>query len=85
MIGIRGGQLWVWAGSVSGDTAMIHTATSAQRAHQKDRAFERVDADGVIVWLERDMAIDDVLIGWTLFTGFDVTWPQTMRSLTNGP
>jgi hypothetical protein len=33
------------------------------------------------------MAIDDAEIGWTPFTGFDVTWPGTLSvsQPTNAP
>ena len=80
MIGRRGGELWVWAASVSEGTSMIHTATSAQRAHQKNRAFDPVELDGIVIWFDREIEIDEVRIWWTPFTGFDVTWPARLGS-----
>ena len=74
MIGRRGGELWVWTAPMGG-AAMIHASTSPR----DDRAFERVDLDGIAVWFEQDMAIDLVTIGWTPLTGFDVTWPGTIH------
>jgi hypothetical protein len=74
MIGRRGGELWVWAAPM-GDAAMIRTSTSGRN----DRTFDPVRLDGVVVWFEQYMAIDDVTIGWTPFTGFDVTHPETLR------
>ena len=73
IIGHRGGELWVWT-SAMGAGAMVHAST---RAHD-DRAFDRVDLADIIVWFEQGMAIDDVAIGWTPFTGFYVEWPGTI-------
>lgn len=82
MIGRCGGELWVWTSPV-GEVAVIRTST---RAHH-DRAFDRVARNSVVLWFEEGMAVDDVKIGWTPFTGFDVTWPGTPTAFnpTNVP
>ena len=64
MIRRRGGELWVWAAPTGGG-AMIRTSTSGRN----DRPFDPFRLDSVVVWFEKDMAIDDVTIGWTPFTG----------------
>jgi hypothetical protein len=74
MIGRRGGELWVFTSPVGGE-AMIRTSTSGRN----DRTFNPVRLDGVVVWFEEDMALDDVTIGWTPLTGFDVVWPGTLK------
>lgn len=56
----------------SGDSS-IRTSTS----RRGDREFDKIDLDGVVVWFDRDLLIDDVRVGWTPLTGFDVTWPWT--------
>jgi hypothetical protein len=83
MIGRRGGELWVWTSPVGAEQAVIRTST---RPHY-DRAFDRVSLTGVVVWFERGLAINDAEIGWTPFTGFDVTWPGTpsVSQPTNAP
>jgi hypothetical protein len=63
-----------------GGTAMIRTSTSGR----SDRTFDPVRLDGVVVWFEQDVAIDDVLIGWTPLTGFDVTSPGTIHEELHG-
>jgi len=73
MIGRRGGELWVWSSPV-GEVAMIRTSTSARH----DREFDRVKLAGVVIWFEQGVALDDVRIGWTPVTGFDVSWPGTL-------
>jgi hypothetical protein len=74
MISHRGGELWVWTSPMGEGAAMIRTSTKAQ----PDRRFERVKRDGIVLWFEAGIAIDDVKIGWMPFTGFDVTWPGTL-------
>lgn len=69
----HGGQLWVWGSPVGGDT-MIRTSTSAGPAGVE---FDRIRVGDVLVWFDPDLGIDDVKIGWTPMTGFDVTWPGT--------
>jgi hypothetical protein len=75
MIGRRGGELWVWAAPLGGE-AIIRTSTSGRN----DRTFDPVRLDGVVVWLEHGMAVEDVTIGWTPLTGFDVVGPWTLKS-----
>jgi hypothetical protein len=76
-----GGELWVWGISVgSSGTALIRTSTS----RHEHVPFERVVCDDVTVWLQQGFAIDNIRIGWTPLTGFDVTWPGTIASLGGG-
>jgi hypothetical protein len=42
--------------------------------------FEAVETDGLRLWFERDFPINEVTIGWTPVTGFDVTWIGTAPS-----
>jgi hypothetical protein len=58
MIGRRGGELWVWAAPLGGE-AIIRTSTSGRN----DRTFDPVRLDGVVVWFEQGMAVEDVTIG----------------------
>ena len=73
MVTHRGGQLWVWT-SALGAGAIVHAST---KTHD-DRAFDRVEVGDIIIWFAEGMVIDDVMIGWTPVTGFDVTWPGTI-------
>lgn len=70
----RGGAVWVY-GAPLGDReeVLIRTSTSGG----DDREFEQINLDGIVVWLDRNLEIDDVRIGWTPLTGFDVTCPWT--------
>ena len=74
MIAHRGGELWVWTSPMGQEATVLRTSTKAR----PDRVFERVKRDGIVVWFERGTATDDVRIGWTPLTGFDVTWPGTL-------
>jgi hypothetical protein len=56
------------------------TSTSGRN----DRPYDPVRLDGVVVWFEKDMAVDNVTIGWTPLTGFDVTWPGTIHEELHG-
>ena len=75
----RGGQIYVWGAPV-GDSgsALIRTST---RSRPRYVDFERVDYDGLVLWFDAGLHIDDATIGWTPFTGIDVTWPYTIQSL----
>jgi hypothetical protein len=66
----------VWCAPI-GDNggALIRTSTSAG---PNGMSFERIEHKGLVVWIETDFPSDEIRVGWTPFTGLDVTWPGTM-------
>ncbi len=77
----RGGQLWIWETPVGeSGLGLIRTGSSAPFGIE----FEAVDISGLRLWFERDFPIEEVTIGWTPVTGFDVTWIGTMSPPSGG-
>jgi hypothetical protein len=44
--------------------------------------FERIERDRLLLWVARDFPIEDLDVGWTIFTGFDVTWAGTLSDVS---
>ena len=73
-----GGTVYVWGTSVGGKSgsALVRTSTGSRPPGVQ---FDRIDLDGITVWFDRELVIDDVAIGWSPFSGgIDVTWPETI-------
>jgi hypothetical protein len=69
-----GGQLWVWDSAVGASSwEQIRTATSAPHTG----TFERIETDGIVLWLDTSFPIRAFKVGWTPLTGIDVTWRGT--------
>jgi hypothetical protein len=75
----RGGELYVWVGSLPGKSGS-GLLRSSTRHRPPDVKFERLELGVPTLWFEQGLVIDDVEIGWSPFTGIDITWPGTIPS-----
>ena len=77
----RGGQLWIWLMPMGhSETGLIRASTSKPSGIE----FEGSQHDRIVLWVAPDFPIDEFRVGWTPFTGFDVTWAGTPNSPGGG-
>jgi hypothetical protein len=77
----RGGTVYVWGKTVGGKSgsALVRTST---RSRPTGVQFDPIERDGITVWFDRELVIDDVAVGWSLFSGgIDVTYPDTIPTV----
>ena len=77
----RGGQLYVWGSSIGGKsaTALLRTSTRHRPAGVE---FVRLEQDGLTLWFDKGLIIDNVEIGFSpLAGGIEVTWPGVIPTL----
>ena len=70
----------MWGTSVGSESgsALLRTSTKHPPA---DVEFEQLERDGLTLWFDKGLVIDDVEIGWSpLAGGIDVTWPKTIQT-----
>ena len=78
----RGGQLYVWSSSIGGKSgsALLRTSTRRRPAGVE---FQRLELNGLTLWFDASLAIDNVELGFSPFAGgIDVTWPEVIPTAT---
>jgi hypothetical protein len=78
----RGGQLYVWGSSIGGrsGTALLRTST---KHRPTDVDFEQLETDGLTLWFDKGLTIDNVELGFSPFAGgIEVTWPEVIPTAT---
>jgi hypothetical protein len=78
----RGGQLYVWASSIGGKSGAGLLRTSTKRRPPAVE-FERIEQDGLTLWFDTGLTIDNVELGFSPFAGgIEVTWPEVIPTAT---